>query len=590
VDPKPGQTEITPPQTQPDTMPAPAMSSSEPLAAATTEPVLSAVGRPAASRTRWLIGGGLAVAAIAAIALAASFLAASPPPEVLKYVPADSAIVVELRPELPGDQRQHLGNLLAHFPGFEDQSTLDAKIDEVLERLTREASNGEIDYRTRVKPLLAGPMAISVTAEALDATMVGGNPDGVLVAATTDGSATCESIFGRTGVSSTHRQVDIKTIDRELACALHRRYLLVGTVTTIEASLDARLDGTSIDADPTYRSARSELEGDQVASIFLDLDPVYDSLLDAVGTLGVPVAEIPEGLWVVLGVRLIDDAVIFDTYSPVAASALPSGGPTSAPAAESRFAAKLPADTLGFVEVHGVGASIQQGLGALGGEPATADVLQALEDALQLLGGAGNLTGWIEDVAIAVVPTDDSVGAAVLIRGKDAEAATARLSQIRNLLILASTGTDITLSDSDHDGVTVTTVDFGDVSSVLGSMGIPGAEVGRLEIAFAVRDDVVVIAGGGGTVERILDVESGSSLATSGTYVRAIDLAGPRNNLQLFVALDATLTLAEGFLPAAELETWTTELKPYLDHLAGIGVTSVTTDTTGRSRVVITIK
>ena len=140
------------------------------------------------------------MAAVAAIALAASFLAASPLPDVLKYLPADSAIVVELRPELPGDQRQHLGNLLAHFPGFEDQSTLNAKLDEVLERITREASAGEVDYATRVKPLLAGPMAVSVTADALTGDdRPASAADGVLFVATTDGSATCASIFGPIG-------------------------------------------------------------------------------------------------------------------------------------------------------------------------------------------------------------------------------------------------------------------------------------------------------------------------------------------------------------------------------------------------------
>ncbi|MEO7663613.1 MAG: hypothetical protein ABIV26_00685, partial [Candidatus Limnocylindrales bacterium] len=97
------------------------------------------------SRARWLIGGGIAVAAVAALVLIVSFLGGRPLPEALRYIPADSALVVEIRPELPGDQRQHLGNFLAHFPGFADQSILGQKIDEALGRMIR-SSGAPLDY------------------------------------------------------------------------------------------------------------------------------------------------------------------------------------------------------------------------------------------------------------------------------------------------------------------------------------------------------------------------------------------------------------------------------------------------------------
>jgi hypothetical protein len=568
----------------------------EPLTDADTAPAVEPVAAAAppsagGSRARWLIGGGLAVAAVAAIALGASFLAASPLPEVLKYLPADSAVVIEIRPELPGDQRQHLGNFLAHFPGFEDQSTLDEKIDEVLERITRESTSGEVDYATQVEPLLAGPMAVSVTSAALSDAMTGGTPDGIILVATTDGSATCASIFGSTDGGTTHRDVEIGMIVGDVGCAIHERYLLVGTAASIRDGIDARLDGKNVATNATYKAARSKLEGDQIASVFLDMDPLYDALRDLAIPQGMAFGEFPEGLWVIEGLRVTDDAVILDTWAPAAASTLPSGAPTTAPAAESRFATSLPSDTLGYLELHGVGASVEQVLAVLGAEPTMAESLRALEDALLIVGGTDNLTGWIEDLAVAIVPTDDSIGGAVLIRGTDAETAKAQLLQIRNLLVLGSTGTDITMRDSDHNGVTVTTVDLGDASALLGGAGFPGAgDSGRLEIAFAARDDLVVIAGGGGIVERILDVEASSSLATSATYGKVIDIAGAKNDMQLFVALDATLTVVERFLPADQLAMWTTEFKPYLDHLAGVAMTSLAQSSGSHSRIVITVK
>lgn len=570
----------------------PDVTNGEAHAPAATQPVEASV-TAGGSRQRWILGGGVAVAAVAAVALAAAFLAASPLPDALKYLPADSAVVVELRPELPGDQRQRLGNFLAHFPGFEDQSTLDTKLDEVLERLTSEASGGAVDYRTRVKPLLAGPMALSVAADAMGDAMAGGSTDGVLLVATTDGSATCASVFGPGGVPSTYRAVEIvsfETFGAKGACAVHERYLLVGTDAAVRGGLDARLDGKGVDGSSTYRAARSKLDGDQLASVFVDGDRLIEAIPDAAGVLGGQ-APFPEGFWIIQGVRAADDALIADTYTPSMASAIPSGAPTSAPAAESRFAAVLPADTLGFVEFHGVAASIDQALAALGADPASAEALRGLQDALLMVGGMDNLTGWIQDAGLAVLPAGDAAGGALLVRGTDAATTEARLTQLRNLLVLASTGTDITLTDSEQGGVTITTVDLGDLSALLGDAGLPGVGVTeRVEFAFAARDDLVVIGVGDGVVERILDVDAASSLATSATYGRVIGIAGEKNNLQLYVALDATLAFVERFLPADELEQWTTEFKPYLEHLAGFAITADGASSTGHLRTVITVK
>ncbi|MCI0583101.1 MAG: DUF3352 domain-containing protein [Chloroflexi bacterium] len=596
MEPRPDETTNAAPQPESGATPTGPETTAEPWAATSTaapvEPVAAASATPAgSSRGRWLIGGGLAVAAVAAVALAASFLAASPLPDALKYLPADSAIVVELRPELPGDQRQKLGNLLAHFPGFEDQSTLDDKLDELLGRVTNEASFGEVDYATQVKPLLAGPMAVAIGPNAVTGMMRGSTPDGVLFVATTDGSVTCDSVFEATEAGSTYRQVEIVIIAGDVGCAVHERFLLVGSTGSIEAGIDARLDAKGVDTNKTYREARGKLEGDQLASIFIEMDPLYDAILAAAGPLGMSMTTLPEGLWIIEGIRVVDDALILEAWASATASTLPSGAPTTAPAAESLFATRLPADTLGYLELHGVGASVEQILAVLGSEPTMAESLQAFEDALRTLGGTDNLTGWIEDLALAVLPTDDAVGAVVLIRGTDAETAAARLTQIRNLVVLGSTGSDITLRDSDHNGVTVTTVDLGDASGLLGVAGVPASPTGeRLEIAFAVRDDLVIIGGGGGLVERILDVEAGSSLATSGTYDRIIDIAGAKNDMQLFVALDSTLALVERLLPAEQQEMWTTELKPYLDHLAGAAMTSLQSSSGGHSILVITVK
>jgi hypothetical protein len=558
------------------------------------------------SRARWLIGGGVAVAAVAALVLAATLLGARPLPEALNYVPADSAVVIELRPELPGDQRDRLGTLLAHFPGFADQSILDQKIDEVLDRLVSEGSGGSVDYASQVEPLLAGPMALSMSADGLRGAMGGGRAAGILLVATTDGKVTCAALGGSGLVAATHRDVELVWIDREMACAVHGRYMLLGDPAAIQGGLDARLDGHGIDGSSTFKAARAALEEDQLASVFASGASVKGLIPDASSMLGLDLPGMEVPAWAIAGLRAEDDALVLDMVAaPVAATALPSGVPTAAPAGESRFAGVLPADTLGYAEVHGVGAMLAGGLAALRADATGAEAFKQVEAALVLLGGADNLVGWIEEAGIAVIPTSDGVGGALLIRGTDPTAAAARVAQVRNLLALAATGTDITVRTSEHGGATVTTVDLGDLGTLLGGLsdlgGLGGLgdlgdlampeDVGdvRVEFAITIRDDLVLIAVGDGVAERILDTEAASSLERAAGYERAMALAGSRNNLQVYLAVDAIIGFAEGLATGEDLQTWNREIAPYAEHLAGV-VVSATSSGDHHSRLVLIVK
>ncbi|MBI2776087.1 MAG: DUF3352 domain-containing protein [Chloroflexi bacterium] len=556
--------------------------------------VVAATPGPPRSRARWLIGGGLALAAIAVLVTAVSFLGARPIPEALKYAPADSAIVVELRPELPGDQRQRLGNFLANFPGFADQSTLGQKIDEVLQRIVSE-SNADIDYATQVKPLLAGPMVVALGKDALSSMASGGSPDrgSVVVVATTDGTATCDSIFGATTAGKAHRGVEIRIAGDSTACAVRDRAMLIGTAASIGRALDARLDSSGIDMSAMYRTARAALQGDQLATVYAE-GGALRAVLDSMSTVALanPASSLV-GDWAIGGLRVVDDAIRFDAVADPVVGTAPSGAPTLAPAAESRFAGVLPADTLGFVEAHGVGALLERNIATMGADPGQAEALGQLQQGLAMLGGLDNVVGWIEELGVAVIPTGDATGGAILIRGTDAEAAKARVTQIRNLLVLAGTGTDITVSDVDRAGVTVTTVDLGNLADLAGTLGVPADSIGnaRLTFSMARRDDLVIFAVGTGVVERILDTDASSSLRTSATFNRAMDLAGVKGDLHAYVALESAIGLVEKLGPADVFQgTWSTELKPYLEHLAAVAWSSSNVGTTNTSSFVLTVK
>ncbi|MES2208817.1 MAG: DUF3352 domain-containing protein [Chloroflexota bacterium] len=588
LDPRDG--EQIPKFAEPEPEPAPAPAPVNPERPAVTSPV----GRP--SRTRWAVGGLVAVLSIVGAVAAAVILGARPLPEALRYLPADSRVVIELRPDLPGDQRQNLGNLLANFPGFADQSTLGAKLDETFDRIVSQASNGSVDYATRVKPLLAGPLVAALGADGLSRLTDGGRGVRGLLVATTDGSASCEVVFGSTSALETHRDVQIRAIGNDLACAVDGRFLLAGDADSIRSGIDAHIDRTGVDTNARFKAAYERLDGEQIGLVFVDGTALAEVLKGLGPSAGFDSALAPHVAdWMVVGLRVVDDAIQVELQAaPVPETEISGSVPTDPPPARSRFAPVLPADTLGFVEAHGMGANLQRALGVLKADGKQADLVGQIEQALSAVGGIQNVASWIEDLGVAAIPVGDSVGGVVLIRGTDAAAVSSRVTQLRNLLILASTGTDITVRDTDHDGVTITRVDLGDLESLLSGLGVDPGVTGsgaRFAFSLAMRGDVLLVGVGEGVIERVLDTTSGSSLSASATYRRVIELAGSPNDAEVFVAIDGLLRWVESSLPSAlDGNDWTTELKPYVEHFAGFGASTLTTETGGRSRLVITVK
>src|SRR5689334_7344397 len=192
---RPIETPQPPDQPSPDVgEPASALETLAEPTPAGTQPVVAA---PGPNRTRWAIGLGVAGLAVAVAIGAFVVLGSRPAPEALKYIPADAAVVAEIRMDLPGDQLQKLGTFLAHFPGFLDQATLPDKIDESLSRLVGQASKG-VDYRTDLKPWLSGPAFVALWAPSGQATQ----PYRQLLSATTTGAIDCTKPFQ--GQSPTH--------------------------------------------------------------------------------------------------------------------------------------------------------------------------------------------------------------------------------------------------------------------------------------------------------------------------------------------------------------------------------------------------
>ena len=81
------------------------------------------------------------------------------------WIPAGTVAYLEARADLPGDQRENVGNIIATFPGFKDQSSLDSKIDQALDEALQRTG---ISWTSDLKPWVAGEVGVALTGDLLE--------------------------------------------------------------------------------------------------------------------------------------------------------------------------------------------------------------------------------------------------------------------------------------------------------------------------------------------------------------------------------------------------------------------------------------
>jgi hypothetical protein len=129
-----------------------------------TAPVASIpASRPGRSRLKWLVAAVVTVLVVGTAAGATLMLtAASGDPAVLAWAPADSIVYAEARLDLPGDQRAELAKAMTAFPGFDDQAAFPVKLNEALDMLVGQASNGTMSYQADIASWFGGQVSVSM--------------------------------------------------------------------------------------------------------------------------------------------------------------------------------------------------------------------------------------------------------------------------------------------------------------------------------------------------------------------------------------------------------------------------------------------
>ncbi len=101
-------------------------------------PPVTPVSRP--KPVRWIVAL-LATALVVATGVGLAMLATGSRTTTAQgptFLPPDTMVYMETRLDLPGDQRENLIAFMGKFPGFADPAAFDLKVNDTLDRLTRE--------------------------------------------------------------------------------------------------------------------------------------------------------------------------------------------------------------------------------------------------------------------------------------------------------------------------------------------------------------------------------------------------------------------------------------------------------------------
>jgi hypothetical protein len=561
-------------------------------------------GPPArpAGLARWGIALATLAVTVGVVSVAAAFLAAGAGASAVQgWLPSDTVAYLEIRADLPGDQRAKVGDLLAKFPGFADQASLDAKIDEALERILEDSG---VSWTTDIKPWLGGEVGLAVTSAAfelaempdlgapdLDSPDLGKVPDDGVVAlfAVKDAAAAQAWVaeqLGGTQTTEPYAGGDITIVSgpagNDVAFAVRGTVLILGPEKAVKASLDT--NGSSpVASSESFAAARETAPSAYVGYAYLDLAAFVDAAASAAGEAAdLPAACLDQALaaipaWAAGSARAEDDALVFTTTAPTA------GEPGEAKDSASAVAGRLPASTVVAVEVRDFGTLVVDGLeklkAQLACDPSTAEAVDGIEQALAALGGAEALIGWADDAAVAVTidGTDVAGGLAAVVA--DEAAADRALDQIQSLLALAGGSMGITTREEAYGEGTLLVV------TVPSDVELAADEFP--ELAITVQGGVFVL----GTIDFVKDVvdtAGGASLADSEVYRRAISLAGGDGVSDVFVDLTGLRLGIEAMLPAAEKARYETEVKPFLEPFEAFASVVEAPSETTASRAVIT--
>jgi uncharacterized protein DUF3352 len=577
---------------------------------------------PPRSRVRWVAALALVALIVGVTALATlSLIGSSPTSTVVRYVPTDSLAYGELRLDLPGDQRQKVGEFLSKFPGFADQAALDSKLDEVLDRLLTQGTDGKQTYTRDIKPWFDGELAFSLGPLPADANAPTGSgskgaPRALLLLSVKD-EALARSWFTKTmsdkgvsGTPDTYQGVALTTFaspDDATAQAafgiVDGKVAIVGDVASVKAAIDTK-GGSALAKDPGFVAGKAAMAGDDVGFAFVDLRTLLsaavartEAMTSAPPLNDALLALVPD--WAAFRLRVEGDALVMDSAMPHVDAA-----PGPADNRANGVAAYAPPSTIAFAAGNDYGTTLTETIALYRKDPALADVFKSVDQAANLLGGLDKSVGWMGDTGLVIARTGDSVEGGIVSIPKDAAAGRQLLTTLRSFVTLGGSQYGITVREEQHAGTTITILDLGtaaDLGALAGGLGglpVPSGApsdlpAGHIEISYAAPDGAVIIGSSPDFVRHALDAGAGQSLADDARFTALVGRVGAAHTAISFVDVAAVRALVEGQLGKAtpkERADYEESVKPFLTPFdAFIGAT-VTGGALDQQHAIITVK
>jgi hypothetical protein len=581
--------------------------------------------RPRRSRFRWAISIAVVALIIATTAAVAAVITGrSTDATVLGYVPDQTVSYAELRLDLPGDQRQAVGQFLSKFPGFADQAALESKLDQVLDDLVKKATDGAQTYTTDIKPWFGGELAVALgplpPASSLkgDQAAAMSSFRGLTLLSITDpvaAQAWFDAAISKNGATTTKQTYGgatltlfDKTDGPQAAFAIvDGKVAVAGDLVSVKAAVDTQGSG-SFAKQPGPKAALDSMSDDHVGFAYIALHPLLDWSNEAAKSLGSAAGATSTSLydtldkalpdWAAYSLRFQGDAIVMEATNPVPETRL---GPSEN--SRSTIAEHIPGTALVAAMSNDLGTTIKQTLALYRGDASFKPVMDQVDQALGLIGGADAAFGWAGDSAVVVGAPNGTPEGGAIIEPKDKAAADHLFTALRAFIALGGAQQGITVSDETYNGTTITIIDLGDLSKLAGmagasgatgAAGLPALPTGHVQIAYAVTDQVVVVGSGPDFVKSVIDTTKDTSLASNDRYTTLADRAGAGTgatwvDITAIRGLIEKAAVGSGADPAA-LAKYQTDLKPFLTPFDAIYASSSTGNDLDRSVIYVTVK
>ena len=521
-------------------------------------------------RWRWLVALVstivLVVSGSGLVAFAQSGSGISDGPQ---FVPADAPIYLEARLDMPDGQGEALAEFMTAFPGFADAGSFQLKLDEAVDGLIAEASDGAMSM-SDLQGFLTGELGLSLTD--LSAEVMDSDQPPMLIGIGISDRAAAETFVSGVLPSASPESYGTTSIysDEDAAVAVHDAWILLAPdADQVKAGIDV-LDGNapSLAADPEFAASFAKVPAGHLGAVYVDLQAMGSLIEMGLAASGQTGMALPiEDLMAQLPLDMVAYLAAAPDRMTLEAFITPSEATPSFPVGESDLASLFPGDTQVYVEIRELGALLA---GLLSGFVASMDEETAaeMEPVEDMLGAPlPDFLDFVSDASIGAGLSSDGLWLGIAGEVSDEAIAAERLERIISIVNVLGGAAE---SDISVETVMVGDTEVHEITLPIdaASMGLP-FDIGQT-LSLAVSDGGLLI-GTGDFVVNALTQPATDSLGASDAYTDALG-DDTSNSGVVYVNVGSLLAELDPLLNEMMPE-WA-DIQPYataLDRLVAVG-------------------